>query len=158
MNAPVSPDVLDRAIGIVAPIAPHYAELLRWVRSGAMALIEVPRDAIWPKRQLKAVQKPLLVLLGDDDEMATGPAGWRCLNAGCRWPRAAVVHAAGAESGQYEAFGALAVMNRRLLLVETTSAHAAAWIAALRLHRVPVTAILPRGGVHPLPVQPEQVQ
>ncbi len=67
------------------------------------------------------------------------------------WARAGLVHAAKAEVEHYEIAIATAEVSRRFILVETDSAHALAWRAALDVRQIPAFVVIPRPGcVHPI--------
>jgi hypothetical protein len=53
-------------------------------------------------KQLRHVERPVIVLIGDDDHAPTGPNGWRCAGRLARWGKAATVHGAGGEPVHYE--------------------------------------------------------
>ena len=97
-------------------------ELLRAVRRGAISLIECPRSGIPPRRALEDQRRPVLVLLGDDDYAATGPAGWAAMPRLLRWARGALVHGTGTDVPTYQAAVAGTLATGRFVLVETSAA------------------------------------
>jgi hypothetical protein len=100
--------------------------------------------------------KPAIVLIGDDDGMDRGPAGWRLTARALRWANSVLLHAAAAELDHYEAAILTAEVRRRVLIIECGSATLAAWGDLVRAapHRPATLVIVPRGGVHPLPAKP----
>jgi hypothetical protein len=124
-------------------------ELLRAVRAREIALLETMRDGIISCRMLERLTRPVMVLLGDDDYASTGPTGWAAARRLLYWASAAIVHASSANAETYRAAIALVVGHRRLLLVETDSAHVDEWSAAVLKRRIPLLRILPIDGVHP---------
>jgi hypothetical protein len=76
---------------------PREWPLLEAVHAGRLAFAEAGR-AWRPAATLRALDrtgKPALLLLGDDDETPTGPAGWPGVATALRWARAVVLHATG---------------------------------------------------------------
>lgn len=150
---------IDRLAAIIATGAPHWLPLFRAVRAGLIELVTPLRAAGWRfLREADAKRRPVLVLIGDDDNASTGPAGWNCA---CRlpwWARAAIVHGTGGEAAHYELAVAATLLHRRLVMVETNSAHIPDW-TALFLNRVPLLTIQPPdAGPHPASVPPERMQ
>jgi hypothetical protein len=112
--------------------AGHLVPVLRMVRAGAMEFVIAPRGGLVPMRRLKAAARPVLVLVGDDDASPSGPADWPQAERLVRWCQFAVVHGAGAERGHYTAAASGALVHRRALLIETTTALEPAWLALIR--------------------------
>jgi hypothetical protein len=104
--------------------------------------------------------KPTVTLIGDDGDMPTGPAGWRLAQRAIRWAKTVILHGAGAEIEHYESAVIAAQLMQRVLIIECASAHLDAWIALVRAapHRPSALVIVPRGGVHPLPVERSKMQ
>ena len=145
---------IDRAVAAAATAgAGHYAELLRAARRGEIALVQ-PQDraALMSMSMLKRAPRPVLVVIGDDDYQSTGPAGWASASRLLRWSRWTCIHAAGAEVAQYRAIAAATTLHHRALLVETSSAYAESWAAALRAANPHPHGciIIPRTGPHPI--------
>ncbi len=134
--------------------AAHRAVLLRAIYRGLIAHTELQREttASHVKRFIAAARAPALILVGDDDYASTGPDGWRQTTRLMQWARLVIVHAAGADVEQYEAFVTVARQIGRVLLVETDAAHAEAWTQAALAVRAPpaVQLILPIDGLHPV--------
>ena len=87
------------------------------------------------------------------------PAGaWPSVR--CAGPTALLLHGAGAELQHYEAAIQAAEMGRRVLVIECSSAMLEAWVPLVRAapHRPSTMVIVPRGGVHPLPLRREAMQ
>jgi hypothetical protein len=77
-----------------------------------------------------------------------------------RWAIGVLVHGAGAELQHYEAAIQAAEMGRRVLVIECGTSTLDAWVALARAapHRPSTLVIVPRGGVHPLPLRREAMQ
>jgi hypothetical protein len=147
-------EVIDRAVAAAATAgAGHTAELLRAARRGEIAFVQ-PQDraALVSMSALKRAPRPVLVVVGDDDYQSTGPAGWVCAARLLRWSRWTCIHASGAEVAEYRAIAAATVLHWRALLIETSSAQAENWAAALyAANRQPHGCIvLPGNGLHPV--------
>ena len=126
-----------------------YVPILEAVRAGRVACVFVTRrDGMVSNRTLKTFERPVLVIVGDDDYGSTGPAGWTTKVPLMRWTRAVMVHGAGAEPDHYWAAVAGSEAHGRFVLVETSSEHVPAWMACAA-ERVAV-AIVPRNGPHPV--------
>jgi hypothetical protein len=79
-----------------------------------------------------------------------GPAGFRSWQRLKTWAGCALVHAAAADLETYAIAVSMAVLQGRLLLIETSSAQEPAWAEALQAAGIPAVGVLPRGGVHPM--------
>lgn len=139
------------------------AILFRARLNGGPALLPLARDASASRfKQFVRLtsSQPAIVLVGDDDGLETGPAGWSCIERAIRWPASVVIHAAGAEAEHYELALAAAQICRRLLFIECGSRSAPGWIEAVRRapQRPNVLVIEARDGVHPLPVDRNGLQ
>lgn len=101
-----------------------------------------------------AGRRPTVVMLGDDDDEPSGPAGWPCARRLLDWADLLIVHGTGGEREHYEAAIEAAQTLKRVLFVETTSGKAPAWVEAAKLSN-PLPALklhVPLfGGVHPAP-------
>lgn len=129
--------------------ATHLAPIFNAVIAGRVKLAcATSRTMQFPRRAVKSSGLPALVLVGDDDDAATGPAGWRCATEAARWAKAAIVHGAGADVAFSQAAVEGAIAVGRFLLVETSSQFVRPWSALLA--GKPVLAVIPRGGLHPL--------
>jgi|tagenome__1003787_1003787.scaffolds.fasta_scaffold20307639_2 hypothetical protein len=127
-----------------------HATLFRAVRDRQINLAIVPRDAPITDKMLNRSQRPMVVLLADDDGASTGSAGFRSWRRLKTWAGCALVHAAVADVETYTVAIAMAVLQGRLVLIETTSAQEPAWAEALQAAGIPAVGVLPRGGVHPM--------
>ncbi|MBN8889214.1 MAG: hypothetical protein ABS99_05720 [Acetobacteraceae bacterium SCN 69-10] len=151
----MNPADLARVLDIFAQVAPWRLPLVRAAAAGKIAVAEPGRIATGKavRSMLNRPGLPEVVLIGDDDYRSTGPAGWRCADWLAGWGRRALIHGAGGEGRHYEVAVQAAVAGRRLALVETTSAHAAAWAALLR-DRMPSLIVVPKPGDGPHPIPP----
>lgn len=109
-----------------------------------------PRTAL-PLRHLRLSSQPTVILIGDDPGpvwVLGGPTAWRCSSKIGGWCKGAIVHAAGGTAEHYAEAVRGALLVGQLVLVETTSRHAAAWAACVRC---PTTLmIMPSDGPHPI--------
>jgi hypothetical protein len=147
------PDELNRLTAVAASLGLiGRVELLRAVRDGRINIAEPHRDTPVPTRILKCAVRPLMAILGDDDDFPTGPGAWATLPRVLRWARVAMVHATGATVESYRFALGATVLHRRFLLIETTSSHGEAWARVMKEHRIPTLLMRPTGdGVHPKP-------
>ena len=128
----------------IADDGPHLA-LLQAAQAGLINLCVLSaRDQKLPLN-LHRHDRPELMLICDDDDKATGPAGWASAAHATRWARRVITHGAGATVDQYRGFAVAAMAFGRLLLVETDSRHLDAWnlLAGSKLG----LTIVPSGGV-----------
>ncbi len=133
--------------------APHVLPLLTASYRDEISLACVARGYSAPLKLLDRARMPSVVLVGDDfgDGFDPGPAGWPSLPRMTRWARLAVVNATGGVREHYETFVRLATECRKLLLIETGTIRADAWLAACRAVEVPTIIIRPEdGGVQPV--------
>ena len=131
---------------------PGYAELIREVRRGGLAVISgFPRHQTMTAADLNRAARPTVVLVGDDDYSSTGPRGWCCAANLAEWAAAAVIHASAATAESYAEAAKAARLLGRAVLVETDTAHADEWAAVFPGR--PVLGVLPKGG-RPHPVMP----
>lgn len=133
------------------------AHLLRALAAGRIAYFSLLPDT--SSSSFKAFaratsRKPAVTLLGDDDGMDRGPPGWRLATRAVRWAASIVLHGAGAELAHYETAIVASQIVGRVLIVECGTATLDAWAALVRAapHQPSVLVIVPRGGVHPLPM------
>lgn len=140
--------------------AGHLVPVLRMVRTGALEFVIAPRGGLVPMRRLKAAARPVLVLVGDDDATPSGPADWPQAERLLRWCRFGVVHSAGAERGHYAAAVSGALVHRRALLIETTTACEPAWLALIQRVRPCLPGLIvrvPGRAAHPIQGAPPGV-
>lgn len=149
---------IDRLIAFHASIPElhHRLPFLRATRNRQLSMCELERGGAPEWRELERLTErlPLLLLIGDDDHQSTGPAGWPGLQRMRYWrPRKVIVHATGGDEAISQDIVTSMTLLRRLLLVETSSAHASVWTAwgeALKPHNGVLTILHP-GGQHPKP-------
>lgn len=155
---------LPRAIALMQQVgAEHRVRLLRALYNGQIAHLEIQREGCAGKlkRFLATVRRPALVLIGDDDDHATGPAGWPTAERLLRWARQVVVHGAGAEPAHYEAAVLATQIVGRFVLIECNSTMAPAWIDAVQRWApaaAKVAVRVPEGIQHPAPIRKEMLQ
>ena len=127
-----------------------HIPLLRGVGDGRIALVHVSdRQGRLSIPELQRLRRPTLLLIGDDDYLATGPNGWACAKVAARWCRSAIVHGSGADPSFYAGAVNTAAALWRLLVVETASDKITAWAELLK--DKPALLIRPRGGAsHPV--------
>lgn len=140
---------LERLASAAAHLVPHRLPIYRAAADGLIAVIEPRRETPIPSRAMAALNRPGILLIGDDDETPTGPAAWQCGRRARKWGSLAIVHAAGGDSSHYRAAVVAAGLHRRLLLIETTSEQRDAWLSFLAA-AMPVAVITTRpGDLHP---------
>jgi hypothetical protein len=104
--------------------------------------------------------RPSVLLIGDDDGMDRGPAGWPGVEKAITWGRWFLLHGAAAERHHYELAIAAAHLHRRVVVIECSSATMPAWqaIVAKAPNRVGWLGIKPRAGSHPILPPREELQ
>lgn len=128
-----SPEIIDQIIGLYSQCGDDWhAPLLRGVKDGRIRLIApASRDVALTTRDLDRGtgkgKRPAVILLQEDDGTAVGPDGWRCAKRVRAWAASAIVHACGGLPEHYETAVSAAVLTKRLLLIETDTAHGDAW-------------------------------
>jgi hypothetical protein len=113
-------------------------------------------SAIQLKAFIRATSdRPSVALIGDDDGMNRGLSGWAQAERALHWPRALILHGAGAEIEHYEAAIIAAELVRRVPVIGCSTVTLGAWAALVRAapNRAPTLVIRPRDGVHPLPIK-----
>lgn len=113
--------------------------LINAVALGRFGLIGIddPDDRL-TAATLKALGEPYLVTVTANH----GPGRTRCAPALRSWARFSVVHAVAERETDYAMIVQLTELHGRVLLIETTAALAATWIAFLR-DGPPVMSLLP---------------
>jgi hypothetical protein len=140
-----------KAMAAQAPQLP----LLQAAAAGDIGLMMISGPATpWPAALIERVgNRPLCILIGGDPghgESDPAPQEWACARRLRYWAGAALVHGAKGEHEHYRAALLATVLNRRLALIETTSARARDWQAFLKCPRT--LLITPPDGVqHPAP-------
>ena len=147
-----------RAIAYAQQYAPHRVPLLRAVGEGLISLCELTRGTTLPTHQLERALRPVLVLVGDDDGLDTGPSGWAARPRLAGWARHAFVHATGGDVPSYETAIGLALHRKRVVLIETGTVHVMAWHFLFARAGVPTLNLVPpNGGAHPVPVRMDEL-
>jgi hypothetical protein len=139
---------LEKITAAIAIHSPFALPIYRAARDGLINLIQPGRGAQVPQKMLDRPDRPVIVLVGDDDDQSTGPEAWACGLRVRRWARAGMVHAAAGEAQHYQNALAGALLTRQFLLVETSMIHHAAWKNFLDT-KIPVLNVISRTGVHP---------
>ena len=141
--------VCDRMARAASPCLP----LARAAADGLLSLVGLTDPAVpWPAAALGRMVRPVVVIIGDDPGpgLSRGPVAWKAAKRLRRWCAWACIHGAEGEPGDYAAMMAAAALWHRVVLVETSSAHAPAW---RRYLGAPGVTILPPQGM-PHPVRP----
>jgi hypothetical protein len=93
-----------------------------------------------------------VAILADDDHCASGPHGFPAARRLVRyWARAVMLHSAAGEPEHYRLALAGALHCRRLLLIETDTAHRDVWLALLLRRKSPLPLLAVVAGAHPAP-------
>ena len=145
----------ERMRAIAAQLGTFALPLVNALADGRITLVIPRRTDRAPLDAMRRATRPVLVLIGDDDYVSTGPDGWRCAQKVTRWARAGLVDGAGGERRDYEAAVVGAETHKRFVLIETASCHIPAWLALLTSK--PVLVIVPKGGPHPVAEMREAV-
>ena len=149
------PDRFARAIDVLhrAGDFAHDA-LIEAVRYGKIDMVFAgDRTAVLPWGRIRKSRKPTLILVADDDDLATGPDGWRFARKIASWARGAVVHGAGAKREHYQLAIGGAIDCRQFVVIDTASKNVSAWMELFK-HCFAV-AIMPADGTHPVADQAE---
>lgn len=138
---------LAQRLGNTAPVPLYRAVVEGWVR-----LVQHDRGTQIGRAVLNDT-RPTVVVLGDDEYLTAGPGGWPQAVRLLRWAEIVILHGASADPVHYAMAAAGAMLRRRALLVETSSAHLNLWIeltdkVARAATHVTVVAMAP-GHVHP---------
>ena len=128
--------------------------MYRAALAGEIRLLDLTPGARVPRRYLQPGAPPTLVVLGDDGDEPTGPAGFPQAQRLLAWADALILHSCGGEEGHYQAAVTAARTARRALLVETGTDRRTAWIVAVQ------TELMRRrgSGRKPLPVLDIQIR
>lgn len=138
----------------------HIIPALQAANSNKIALFLVSRRApvaMFKRWLATPYQRPRLVVLGDDDHMSTGPEGFPTAAKALGWARWGMLHAARGEPEHYADAVAATLQHKRVVLVETDTAHTEAWGRLMHRNQVANAAVLMRPGV-PHPVLPGRLQ
>lgn len=119
-----------------------------------------PRGQRLPLRLLDMTRdrRPFVVILADDGMNPAGPDGYPQARRLLQWAAYIVVHACGGEAWQYQAIAEAARACGRVVVVETDTAHQAAWLA-LKERMAPRTGgmalvVRPGAPAHPMMTAP----
>jgi len=121
------------------------AELLAAAQDGTIGLACLVPGMAAPLDLMTASGKPIVVFVADDRGGGAdpGPAGWPELDDLARWSRQSILNTMRDRVGSYVPAIELVLEHKRLLLVETSSARAAAWQRALSVGTAPIIALVP---------------
>jgi len=141
----------------------HHAPLFRALAECRIVLVAVFRGGEGLSRgALKRARLPVVFLILDDDEFASGPAGFPAAWTALRHARSLILHAAAGTAEHYEMAVSMAGTEGSCALVETGTRHAEAWLDAARRAIAPrrhrELAVWPHDGLHPLPLPRGAVQ
>lgn len=106
---------------------PASLPLYRGVREGMISAVLYHRGTQVHPSLLGAKRPPTVVVVGDDDHHSTGPTGWPHAEQLLRWANAVFLHGGAGEPEHYGVTVVTAILNGRLVFVETSSDHLAAW-------------------------------
>ena len=139
----------QRTAGYGFRLAMYRAALAREIR-----LLDLTPGARVPRQYLQPGAPPTLVVLGDDGDEPTGPAGFPQTQRLLAWADALILHSCGGEEGHYQAAVVAARTARRALMIETGTARRNAWTATIQAE----LARRRGSGRKPLPVLDIQVR
>ena len=130
----------------------HRVPLLQALYHGEIGFLEVARRGSGGKLKtfIAGVKHPAIVLLGDDDEASTGPAGWAVAERAFRWARGIILHGSGAQVEHYSDAVTAAKGVGQLVMVECTTTNLDAWFRAAQRWRRRQAGVL----VHRVPPAP----
>jgi hypothetical protein len=139
------------------------SELLRALRDGESAVLPIAPDmscSMFKTFCRTTSGRPAIVLVGDDDGMDRGAAGWPLALRVLRWASRIMLHAAGAERRHYRAAVTAAALYHRIAIIECSATTVDSWVAALHTLRVPPPPLViwPRDGMHPIPLDRGMMQ
>lgn len=147
MTAP--PRMSSSDIATAIQDAEHHemllAELLAAAQQGIIGLACLPPGLAAPLDLMNASGKPCVVFVADDRGGGSdpGPLGWPELDDLARWSRQTILNTMQDQIGSYVLAIDFVLEHQRLVLVETSSARAAAWQRALSAGTAPVIALVP---------------
>jgi hypothetical protein len=154
----IYPLAIARAIALCSQAgAEHHVPLFKAAGVGRISFTAVVDRIAFPNlRKIDKFGLPGIVLICDDDEIASGPSPWDCADRALSWARAAVVHSTGGLPQHYAMAIGLAEEFRRLVVIDTCTAHASSWLARCRSAGVRTLHISTAGtDVHPVSMQQE---
>jgi len=137
--------------------------LLQGLYHGMIAFLDVSRETSsgTVKRFISGIVLPAVVVIGDDDDLPSGPDGFAPAQRLLKWAHQVVIHGAGGEAEHYRAAVLAAQITGRFLMVECSSPMIPAWTAAARkwATNAVVQVVQPAPGlVHPKPWRREAMQ
>jgi len=120
------------------------AELLAAAQQGIIGIACLVPGMAAPLGLMNKSGKASVVFIADDRGGGhdPGPAGWPGLNDLARWSRQTILNTMRDRIGTYVPAIELVLEHKRLVLVETASARAAAWERALSLGTAPIIALV----------------
>ena len=120
----------DIAVRLTQAGEPHLVPLIRATMDRALRFVIVAPGKRVPLRMLQDKPgRPLAVILSGDGKAAVGPDAFPQARRLLRWTRGIMVHATGGKLEHYAEAARATVLTRRLVVVETDTAHEAAWLA-----------------------------
>ncbi len=153
----LDPRNVARAVALCEALdSAHHVPLFQAAGVGRIAMTGLADRLSRPNLySLNKSKQPALIVVGDDDHGTTGPMGWAATAQMVQWARGCLLHATGGDQRSYALAISMAEDFGRLLLIETSSDAAEAWLSVLRAADVPTVLLRPTGdGIHP--VEPER--
>lgn len=130
---------MSHVMGSLAEKDRSVEPLMIAAAAGALDVILMGDPRVpWPTRHLRQTKTPTIILVGDDPGCADGqggPMAWRCTPRAAAWAAGAIIHGAGGRPEHYAEAVLGATLLKRVILIETTSAHALAWRDAISCRR-----------------------
>ena len=126
-------DIPDAISKMQAAGAGYRVPLMQALYHGRIAHFEVQRTGSTGlmKRWMAAIDKPGLLLIGDDDHATpAGPATWPLTERAMGWARFVLLHGAAGYPEHYSLAVSLTERYGRLVMVECASINLPAWRAA----------------------------
>lgn len=111
-------------------------ELYRPLLADEFRLFELMPGGRLPTAILRSRKGRVVVCVGDDSGKSAGPRDFDQARALLRWADRLMVHAAGGDAGHYRMVADAAAQDLRVVLIETTTAAEAAWMALVRRERL----------------------
>jgi hypothetical protein len=145
----------EMIIGCLREGAIGSAHLLRAMKAGKIALLPISTNVDPAEVEIllkNKLAKPTVILVGDDDGMDRGPAGFPAIKVIVRWSKKILLHASGAEIWHYDLAVKAASENGHCLLIECNARTLSAWMAVIAAEgRLPQTfLVLAKDGQHPI--------
>ncbi|MDB5964026.1 MAG: hypothetical protein JWQ72_526 [Polaromonas sp.] len=128
------------------------------VAAGQITLVEHGRGTYVDQGTLTDAHIPTVIVVGDDDHQTMGPNSWPQATRLMQWADTIILHGASAEPIHYKMAVLGALIRKRSLVVETSSARIAEWISLAKASVRPATAVaiiaVGPGRTHPRPKAP----